>query len=229
MVSSFRKPSHADDYFELYKARYMREENGETVLLTEVIEEDIKQWMAIWLGFNWFLREWAMGGLFNLDYFQAVQDVVNQEPRDRRMQVLAERFSVFLGWDAVKVMCLMDYLENRRKQDGLGATLESVARTEGGYHGVMNKLSQNDGERFYRFNDNHPGLLDHAMDYFYMYFSKVLDDDIQHENCLLQLERGDAEGKFQGLIDLWLSPISEEVVGGMFETIGFYNFIKRIV
>lgn len=208
-----------DDYFDAINQRYP--ENGHPLM-----GEDIRIWFERWLGFRSFLEDYTTDAFVGESVRANLRDGMVQSPRDTWAEGILQRSALLLGWTALQISFLAEYLKERERKEGLGAVLEDLAKTDGDYATLLDDFSVNDGEAFQRYNETHPGLHDFSSSFFLDVIETPLRDEEDYQRYVQILERGDTDDCLEQVMQEYRWPILDEVVGEMFMLTGFFNHLQ---
>lgn len=209
-----------EDYVDDYDQRYP----GDNPVH---LDEDIQSWFNRWLGFESFAEFMTVNLLLSETLSERLKENLVHDPKRRWVQTVTVTAAEELSVTFLKVAYLMDRLLDREKEWGLGVVLEEVAQTEQHYAGLINQFVMGYPQIYQECVDNRLGLFDFAGEYFYEFLNQPLTDDQAFQQFQRILERGDADDRIEGLMNDYLGPLADSMIGVMKVLIGFYAYLQR--
>jgi hypothetical protein len=213
---------------DLCEKRYVyKKPSGELVLRDEAIGADIDNWMNKWLGFNWFAREWMYDAFESPDINQMLVETIENHPQEEWEGRVLETVAMYLGWNCLKYSMVMDYLIEKEQEIGLGKTLEHVANTPDGYKGILLKLSAPDDEPIEAYSGKYKDLYNFTINELYgIIVSPLNQNEEMYQAFTTSFERGDTQEIIDKIFQVWISPIFDKIIEGVFFIIGYYAYLK---
>ncbi|MFD1362733.1 hypothetical protein [Lentibacillus salinarum] len=210
----------AEDYSEMYYQRYLEHEDGST------IGTDIDNWLGHWLGFRSFSEDIIADALLGEVLQADIQDVLEKSPREQWAEDINWRSAEILGWTALQIAHMMEYLREREQHEGLGTVLEDLAHTEANYASLIERFSANDGEAYVQYYDARPGLFDFTTGFFFEILETPMDSEEGRQRYEQIFEGGDTNEQIETLLEEFRRPLVQDVWGGMHILTGFFNYLQ---
>lgn len=213
---------------DLCESRYVyRKPDGELAMREETVGKDIDQWMNKWLGFNWFAREWIFEAFESPDMTQLLTEAIENHPQEEWEGRVLETVAMYTAWNCLKFSMVMDYLIEKEQELGLGKTLEHVAHTSDGYKGIMFSLSAPDDEPVEAYSGKYKDLYNYTINELYGIIVAPLNhNEEMYKAFTASFERGDTQEIINELFRIWISPIFDQIIEGVFFIIGYYTYLK---
>ncbi|MFD1363113.1 hypothetical protein [Lentibacillus salinarum] len=210
----------SENYSEMYHKRYLEQENY------ALIGADINAWLEHWLGFRSFSEDITTDALLGDTIRTDIQDVLANSPREHWYEDITWRSAEILGWTALQLAHMMEYLREREQQEGLGAVLEDLAHTEGNYADLIDRFSANDGDAYVQYYDARPGLFDFTTAFFHEILITPLENEEGSRRYEQILEGSDANDQIDALLEEFRIPVIQDVQGGMHILTGFFHYVQ---